>query len=113
MSATAAANDMIYSFLNVRNGRMVGIGGVVPMKHDIRLGKVVVSAPHDGTDGAFQYDLSKDIRGQRFHHTTVFNNPRLELRTAVSGIRAKYQIKFKEAEAVHQETLEPRERLHR
>jgi hypothetical protein len=33
---------------------MVAIGGGAPMKHDIRLGDVVVSAPRDGSGGVFQ-----------------------------------------------------------
>lgn len=37
------------SFLNIRVGLMVGIGGGAPsQKHDIRLGDIVVSAPGDG-----------------------------------------------------------------
>ncbi|KAH6657082.1 hypothetical protein BKA67DRAFT_554203 [Truncatella angustata] len=42
---------------NVRIGLMVGIGGGAPsLKHDIRLGDIVVSSPGYGTGGVLQYD---------------------------------------------------------
>ncbi|PIG81541.1 hypothetical protein AARAC_012041 [Aspergillus arachidicola] len=91
MSATAVARDMLHSFPNVRIGLMVGIGGGVPMKHDIRLGDVVVSAPRDGMGGVFQYDFGKDIQGQNFYHTRVLNQPPLVLRSTITGVRAKYK----------------------
>ncbi|KAG9881940.1 purine and uridine phosphorylase, partial [Aureobasidium melanogenum] len=64
-SATAVAKDMLNSFPSVRVGLMVGIGGGVPTpKHDIRLGDVVVSSRQGETD---------------------------VMRTAVSGLRSKYE----------------------
>ncbi|KAL2801564.1 hypothetical protein BJX63DRAFT_417100 [Aspergillus granulosus] len=41
-SAAGVARDMVHSFPNIRFGLMVGIGGGVPTKHDIRLGDIVV-----------------------------------------------------------------------
>jgi hypothetical protein len=50
--AASAAKDMLRSFENINISLMVGIGGGAPsMKHDIRLGDVVVSAPGDQNGG--------------------------------------------------------------
>ena len=66
-SAASVARDMLHSFPNVRIGLMVGIGGGAPsLKHDIRLGDIVVSAPRDGKGGVFQYDFGKTIQDQSF-----------------------------------------------
>ena len=41
---------------------MVGIGGgALSLKHDIRLGDIVVSVPCDGNGGVFQYNFGKMI----------------------------------------------------
>lgn len=90
-SAAAVARDMLHSFPAVRIGLMVGIGGGAPMKHDIRLGDVVVSTPHDGKGAVFQYDFGKTIQGQSFQCTRVLDNPPAILRSAVKGIRAKHE----------------------
>jgi nucleoside phosphorylase len=67
---------MLHSFPNVRIGLMVGIGGGAPsQKHDIRLGDIAVSAPHDGNGGVFQYDFGKTIQGQSFRTTSFLNQP--------------------------------------
>ena len=83
---------MMHSFPNVRIGLMVGIGGGVPSsRHDIRLGDIVVSAPRDAGGGVFQYDFGKTIQDQTFRHTGFLNQPPPVLRTAVNGIRARYE----------------------
>jgi len=93
VSAAAVAKDMLHSFPNVRICLMVGIGGGVPSKrHDIRLGDVVVSAPRDGAGGVFQYDFGKTIQGRAFQQTGFLNKPPTVLLTAVTGIRARYEI---------------------
>jgi hypothetical protein len=46
---TGVVKDMLHSFLSVRIGRMVSIGGGAPSKkHDTYLGDVMISAPRDG-----------------------------------------------------------------
>ncbi|KAH8803357.1 hypothetical protein F5884DRAFT_847191 [Xylogone sp. PMI_703] len=91
-SAAAVARDMVHSFPNIRIGMMVGIGGGAPNeKHDIRLGDVVVSAPRDGNGGVFQYDFGKTIQSQKFQYTKFLDQPPPVLRSAVSGIQAKYK----------------------
>jgi nucleoside phosphorylase len=60
--AISVARDMLHSFPNVRIGLMVGIGGgALSLKHDIRLGDIVVSVSRDEKGGVFQYDFGKMI----------------------------------------------------
>lgn len=40
-SVARVARDMLYSFRNIRFELIVGIGGGVPFKHDIRLGDIL------------------------------------------------------------------------
>ncbi|KAJ8106492.1 hypothetical protein OPT61_g9498 [Boeremia exigua] len=92
VSAARVANDMLYSFPNVRVGLLVGIGGGAPTpKRDIRLGDVVVSAPCNGTGGVLQYDFGKTIQEQKFKTTGYLNQPPVLLRTAVADLRARYE----------------------
>ncbi|KAL7944011.1 hypothetical protein V8C42DRAFT_327511 [Trichoderma barbatum] len=89
--AAAVARDMLHSFPNVRIGLMVGIGGGVPGKHDIRLGDVVVSAIHNGHGGIFQYDFGKTIQAQEFQNTMFLAQPPPLLRSAVGDLKARYE----------------------
>lgn len=66
-AAAGVARDMVRSFSNIRIGLMVGIGGGIPSRrHDIWLGDVVISAPHNGKGGLFQYDFGKQYRIRNF-----------------------------------------------
>ncbi|OGM50157.1 hypothetical protein ABOM_001054 [Aspergillus bombycis] len=90
-TAACAARDMLHSFPNIRFGLMVGIGGGIPMKQDIRLGDVVVSSCRGGHGGLVQYDFGKELQGQDFLQTVRLNQPPLILRTAVAGLQAQYE----------------------
>ncbi|PLB36959.1 5'-methylthioadenosine/S-adenosylhomocysteine nucleosidase family protein [Aspergillus candidus] len=92
-SATAVARDMLHCFPNIRVGLMVGIGGGVPTKKDIRLGDVVVSLPQDSMSGVFQYDFGKSIQDQEFVYTGVLDQPPAALRGAMAKIEARYCLK--------------------
>ena len=106
-SAASVARDMLHSFPNVRIGLMVGIGGGAPSrKHDIRLGDIVVSAPRDGTSGVVQYDFGKTIQDQAFRTTGSLNKPPMVLRTAVSGLKAQYEINGQNLEDAINSALE-------
>ena len=112
VSAAGVAKDMLRSFPNVRIGLMVGIGGGAPStKHDIRLGDVVVSVPGHGEGGVFQYDYGKTIQNQEFEYTGSLNQPPRFLRTAVTGLGAKYETDGHNIEAMIHSVLEPRKRL--
>jgi nucleoside phosphorylase len=52
--AAAVVRDMLSSFLNIRIGLLVGIGGgALSPYHDIRLGDIVVSSRDGGKGGVF------------------------------------------------------------
>ncbi|KAF4810888.1 hypothetical protein CGCSCA5_v010275 [Colletotrichum siamense] len=91
-SAAAVATDMVRTFMNVRIGLMVGIGGGAPStSHDIRLGDVVVSSPSNGNSGVFQYDFGKSIQDQEFKTTGFLNQPPRAIRAAVVALRAEFE----------------------
>ncbi|CAI0649687.1 unnamed protein product, partial [Colletotrichum noveboracense] len=91
-SAAAVATDMVRTFMNVRIGLMVGIGGGAPStSHDIRLGDVVVSSPSNGNSGIFQYDFGKSIQDQEFKTTGFLNQPPRAIRAAAVALRAEFE----------------------
>ncbi|KAK6359203.1 hypothetical protein TWF696_000367 [Orbilia brochopaga] len=91
-SATAVLKDMLHSFPNIRTCLMVGIGGGAPsQKHDIRFGDIVVSAPRDGGGSVFQYDFGKTTQGQPFQPKGYLSPPPVFLRTAINGLKTKYE----------------------
>lgn len=91
-SAASVARDMLRSFPNVKLILMVGIGGGAPsLKHDIRLGDVVVGVPTNGKGGVIQYNFEKAIQGQEFQMTEFLYQPPILLRTAVVGVMAQYK----------------------
>ncbi|KAH7124928.1 hypothetical protein B0J13DRAFT_646926 [Dactylonectria estremocensis] len=82
-SAAAVARDMLHSFPNIRIGLMVDIGGGAPgPNHNIRLGDIVVSS-HFG----------KTNQNQSFQETGFLDQPPTVLRTAVSALKARYELK--------------------
>jgi nucleoside phosphorylase len=113
-SAAGVARDMLHSFPNIRIGLMVGIGGGAPSaKHDIRLGDVVVSAPRNGKSGVIQYDFGKTIQGQSFLTTGFMSQPPTVLRTAVTGIKAQYEVEGHQIEDQINKILEKKRKLQR
>lgn len=98
-SAATVARDMLHTFPNIRIGLMVGIGGGVPSaEHDIRLGDIVVSAPRNGKGGVFQYDFGKTMQDQAFQQTGFLDQPPTILRTAIAGLKARYEAEGHELE---------------
>jgi nucleoside phosphorylase len=93
VSAARVAEEMQHTFPNIRIGLMVGIGGGVPTRHDIRLGDIVVSNPGNGMGGVLQYDFGNTIQNREFHRTGFLDQPPTVLRTAVSGLKAQYELK--------------------
>lgn len=65
-AAASVATQLLNDFPSIRFGLLVGIGGGVPGKDDVRLGDVVVSQPTDTFGGVVQYDLGKRLDGGRF-----------------------------------------------
>jgi nucleoside phosphorylase len=93
VASASVARDMARTFPNIKFGLIVGIGGATPSKkHNIRLGDVVVSAPHNRKRGLFQYDFGKTIQDQEFQITGFLDQPPGLLRAAMSSINTKYKI---------------------
>lgn len=112
-SAAGVARDMLHSFPNIRFGLMVGIGGGVPLTHDIRLGDIIVSSPRNGRGGLLQYDFGKELQGQDFHQAGFLNQPPPILRTAVSGLQAQYEEEGHQLKESIRTVLEGNKRLRR
>ncbi|KAI5461570.1 hypothetical protein BGZ63DRAFT_238265 [Mariannaea sp. PMI_226] len=86
---TNAANvltNLTRTFPAIRQGLMVGIGGGVPSRTDIRLGDIVV-----GTR-VMQYDLVKVVGDGKVRRTAVPKIPDYSLRTGVTSLRAKHEL---------------------
>jgi nucleoside phosphorylase len=84
-NAAIVASNMRRTFPSIRMFLMVGIGGGVPGKVDIRLGDVVVST------GVIQYDLGKTTHQGHFQPTGITRQPLPTLMTAVSALRAHHE----------------------
>ncbi|KAK2011626.1 pfs domain-containing protein [Colletotrichum eremochloae] len=99
-NAAVVANNMRWSFPSICIGLMVGIGGGVPGKVDIRLGDVVVSNPTGGSPGVVQYDFGKAVHEGRFEHTGTLNKPPQSVLTAVSKLRASHEARPNQIPAI-------------
>ncbi|KAK0667120.1 hypothetical protein QBC41DRAFT_142394 [Cercophora samala] len=85
-NAATVVNNLRRTFPSICHGLMVGIGGGVPGKHDIRLGDVVVS------DCVIQYDLGKTVAMGVLQRTGSATKPPQHLLTAVSKLRADHEL---------------------
>lgn len=83
-NAAAVASNMRRSFPHLRLCLMVGIGGGVPGRVDIRLGDVVVG------EGVLQYDLGKNVGEGNLMRTASINKPPAEFLTAVAKLHADH-----------------------
>ncbi|KAL6409850.1 Pfs, NACHT and Ankyrin domain protein [Ilyonectria robusta] len=99
-NAATVASNMRRSFPSIRVRLMVGIGGGVPGKVDIRLGDVVVS------DGVVQYDLGKTVGDGHFRRTGPLNRPPQELLTATTKLRADHALKPSQIPSILSKVLE-------
>lgn len=82
-NAATVAKDMDRTFPSIRIRLMVGIGGGVPTKTDIRLGDVVVST------SIIQHDMGKTIEEGKLLRTATARIPPHATMTAVSKLQAK------------------------
>lgn len=88
-AAATVATRMRGRFPNMQFGLMVGIGGGVPTKTDVRLGDVVVSQPVDNSASVVQYDMGRaTTRG--FVRTGFLNAPPQILRQALANLQARH-----------------------
>jgi nucleoside phosphorylase len=78
------------TFISLRFGLLVGIGGGVPTT-DIRLGDVVVSQPERQFGGVMQYDTGERREGRRFLRTGSLNTPPTVLLAALQKLKSNHQ----------------------
>jgi nucleoside phosphorylase len=110
--AASVVRDMLRSFPNIRVSLIVRISGGAPsIKHNIRLGDIVVSAPRGGNSSMFQYDFSKTMQDQRFRSTGFLNQSPPVLRMAVSELQAQYETEGHQLEKVINSILDKKPRL--
>ncbi|KAL4942307.1 nucleoside phosphorylase domain-containing protein [Aspergillus oleicola] len=84
ITAATVATRLLSSFQSTRFGLMIDIGGGVPaLRHDIRLGDVVVGKPTKSSGGVYQCDAD-------FEHTSTLNKPPFVLLNALSRLQANH-----------------------
>ncbi|KAF3204798.1 hypothetical protein TWF106_001447 [Orbilia oligospora] len=86
--AALVVSQMQSSFPSIRFYMMVGIGGGIPTKADIRLGDVVVSVPTGQCPGVVQHDRGKIVAGGHTEQTGNLHGPPRGLLNVVSKLRA-------------------------
>ncbi|QGA21573.1 hypothetical protein EYB26_009284 [Talaromyces marneffei] len=100
VNAATVATNLKRTFPKILMTLMVGIGGGVPSKGDIRLGDVVV-----GTR-IMQYDLGKIVADGKFERTAVPKVQSPLLGTALNHLRAKHELNASRIPSILQQKLE-------
>ncbi|KAE8398016.1 hypothetical protein BDV37DRAFT_288928 [Aspergillus pseudonomiae] len=98
-NAAIVATNMLRTFPGIRVCLMVGIGGGVPSRADLRLGDIVV-----GTR-VMQCDLGKYIDDGHLLRTAIPRIPRQSLGTAVSALRSKHELSPSRVPTILQQML--------
>ena len=101
-NAANVLTHMIRSFPSIRLALMVGIGGGVPNKADIRLGDIVV-----GTR-IIQHDFGKLIGENHIQLTAVPKALHPCLGTAISNLRSRHELEPCQVSSILRERLEGR-----
>ena len=89
--AAAVTKDLRRSFESIEFGVMVGIGGGIPTKVDIRLGDVAVSKPDGQHGGVVQYDFGKTVDYGHPLRVGTLNKPHPLLLGAASTLAARHR----------------------
>ncbi|KAG9497466.1 hypothetical protein J7337_010327 [Fusarium musae] len=84
-NAASVLSNMRRTFPNIEIGLMVGIGGGVPFKADIRLGDIVVGVR------VMQYDIGKTVK-DGFQRTGDPKIPDSAIRTVISNLRSRHEL---------------------
>ncbi|KAF5027130.1 hypothetical protein F66182_756 [Fusarium sp. NRRL 66182] len=85
VNAASVLTNMKSTFPKIRIGLMVGVGGGVPTKADIRLGDIVVGIR------IMQSDLGKTVNG-KLQRTAVPKIPDSSIRTVISNLRSRHEL---------------------
>ncbi|KAF4950089.1 hypothetical protein FGADI_8428 [Fusarium gaditjirri] len=92
-NATFVATHMLHSFPNIEFVLMVGIGGGAPsLRHDIRLGDVVIGTASNDHGGVFNYDFGKAIQNSAFSYTRSLKPPPAVLQDVVKELQEERSI---------------------
>ncbi|EMT72593.1 hypothetical protein FOC4_g10001231 [Fusarium odoratissimum] len=97
-NAASVLSNMRRTFPNIEIGLMVGIGGGVPLKADIRLGDIVVGVR------VMQYDIGKTLSGG-FQRTGVPKIPDSTIRTVISNLRSRHELSGSRVPAILREKM--------
>ncbi|OJI99831.1 hypothetical protein ASPVEDRAFT_127771, partial [Aspergillus versicolor CBS 583.65] len=89
VSASTTVSHMVSTYPNIQFGLMVGIGGGVPARADIRLGDVVVSRPIGSSSGVIRYDYGKTVREGKLQRTGSLNKPPQVLLKAMAHLEGE------------------------
>ncbi|KAL5355092.1 nucleoside phosphorylase domain-containing protein [Aspergillus floccosus] len=90
-SAGVVACDMRRSFPSIKFCLLVGIGGGVPSKHDIRLGDIVVSTPSGLDTGVLAYDSVKVLESGEMKLNACLSRPSRNLLSAITALTSEIQ----------------------
>ncbi|KAJ4131383.1 hypothetical protein NW754_007759 [Fusarium falciforme] len=99
-NAASVLTHLIRTFPSIRLGLMVGIGGGVPSKADMRLGDIVV-----GTR-VMQYDLGKIVGDGQLQRTAIPRFPHQSLLTLVTTLRSEHELGTSRVASILREKLE-------
>ncbi|KAL4747477.1 hypothetical protein BDW72DRAFT_209604 [Aspergillus terricola var. indicus] len=98
-NAVNIMSNMKQTFPSIRAGLIVGIGGGVPGKADVRLGDIIV-----GTR-VMQYDLGKMVGDGQIYWTAFPRIPHQLLQTAVSSLQAKHKLQPSQVSSILRQKL--------
>lgn len=98
-NAAIVMSNLKRTFPNIDVCLMVGIGGGVPTKIDLRLGDIVV-----GTR-VMQYDLGKTINGE-LQRTGVYKHPGSSILTVISNLRSRHELEGSRVPAILKNKME-------
>ncbi|XXG98998.1 hypothetical protein Hte_005331 [Hypoxylon texense] len=88
--AATVATNLERTFPSIKWRFLVGIGGGVTKKHDIRLGDVVVSMPDGQYNGLVQYDLGKETTAGFVTKGSLQHSPSV-LRSAIERMKSDHR----------------------
>ncbi|KLO98698.1 related to ankyrin 3 [Fusarium fujikuroi] len=97
-NAATVLSNMRRTFPNIEIGLMVGIGGGVPLKADIRLGDIVVGVR------VMQYDMGKTL-SNGFQRTAVPKIPDSTIRTVISNLRSRHELRGSRVPSILREKM--------
>ncbi|KAI1030137.1 hypothetical protein LB504_010411 [Fusarium proliferatum] len=97
-NAASVLSHMRRTFPSLEIGLMVGIGGGVPLKADIRLGDIVVGVR------VMQYDMGKTL-SDGFQRTADPRIPDSSIRTVISNLRSRHELRGSRVPSILREKI--------